>query len=93
MLTRLAGAGLQVHVEHQRFPRGRYQQAAHHLKSGRFPGAVWPEQAKNLTAFHREIDVIGGGKIPKLFGEGFGFNHRFTRRTFNRVQDRGEGGF
>ncbi len=88
MLSRLAGADLQIHIQHQRFTGGRHQQAAHHFKGGRFPRAVRPEQAKNLAAFHREIDVISGGKIPEFFGQGFRFDHRFARRALNRVQDR-----
>ena len=90
MLTRLAGADFQIHIQYQRFAGRRHQQATHHLKGGRFPRAVWPEQAKNFTALHREIDVIGGGEITEFFGQGFGFDHRLTRRTFHRVQDRPE---
>ena len=88
MLARLAGADLQIHIQHQRFAGRRHQQATHHLKGGRFSRAVRPEQAKNLAALHGKIDVVGGGEIPELFGEGFGFDHRFARRTFHRVQDR-----
>ena len=90
MLARLAGADFQIHIQYQRFAGRRHQQATHHLKGGGFPRAVWPEQAKNFTALHREIDVIGGGEITEFFGQGFGFDHRLTRRTFYRVQDRPE---
>ena len=90
MLARLAGADFEIHIQHQRLAGRRHQQATHHFKGGGFPRAVRPEQAKNLAAFYRKVDVIGGGEIAELFGQGFGFNHRLARRTFNRVEDRAE---
>ena len=87
MLARLAGADFEIHVQHQRFAGGRYQQAAHHFKGGGFPCTVRPEQAKYLAALHGKIDVIGGSEIAEFFGERFRFNDRFARRAFHRVQN------
>ena len=87
VLACLAGANLQIHIQHQRLAGCRYQQTAHHFKGGGFSRAVRPEQAKYLAALHGKIDVIGGGEITEFFGERFRFNDRFTRRAVHRVQD------
>ena len=86
MLARFTGTLFQIHAQHQRLTRGRYQQTAHHLKGGRFTRAVWPQQTKDFTAFDGKVDVIGGGKIAKLFGQLFRFDHRLARCTFHRMQ-------
>ncbi|VGP40910.1 hypothetical protein SB00610_02110 [Klebsiella quasipneumoniae subsp. similipneumoniae] len=44
MLTRLAGADLKIHPQHQRFAGGGHQQAAHHFEGGGFTGAVLTHQ-------------------------------------------------
>ena len=86
MLARFTGTLFQIHAQHQRLTRGRYQQTAHHLKGGRFTRAVWPQQTKDFTAFDGKVDVIGGGKIAKFFGQFFRFDHRLTGCAFYRMQ-------
>ena len=85
MLARFTGTLFQIHAQHQRLTRGRYQQTAHHLKGGRFTRAVWPQQTKDFTAFDGKVDVIGGGKIAKFLGQFLRFDHRLAGCAFYRM--------
>ena len=87
MLTRLAGADFQVHAQHQRFPGGGDQQAAHHLKRRGLSRAVRPEEAENLPAFDLKINVVGGGKIAEFLGQGLRLNHRVLMGAFHGVDN------
>src|ERR1051326_40933 len=64
----------------------RTKDARNHAERRRFSGAVRPEEAEQLAPWHREIDLIDGGKTAVPFRERREANHfRMAEPWFPRT--------